>query len=159
MKALYTPILLFFLLSINTNSQDDPIGLPVYDSYESLKEAYPEHLERTPLESEFFKGSALIQFQDGSTITPEGVMIKISRVFTGDKAKPVNKAITDVKGMFYLRGMTTGDYMVEVAFKGNQVLKKYFTIPGPGTFMLAPLVIPVENIEREEIQRQQYQKF
>ena len=159
MKTIIAFITVFVLICSSTFGQDEPLGLPVFDSYESLKEVYPSPLDRTPLEVEFFRGSVVIQFQDSSVITPEGVMIKISRVYPGDKAKLVNKAITDVKGMFYLRSMTTGDYKVEVAFKGNLVLTKYFSISEPGGVLLQRLVIPVENIERREIQQQQFQRF
>jgi len=159
MKKIITFIAVIVLICLSAFGQDEPMGLPVFDSYESLKEAHPSPQDRIPLEVEFFKGSVVIQFQDSSVITPEGVMIKISRVYPGDKAKLVNKAITDVKGMFYLKSMTTGDYKVEAAFKGNHVLTKYFSISEPNGVLLQRLVIPVENIERREIQQQQFHKF
>ncbi|HSG68369.1 MAG TPA: hypothetical protein VK994_06670 [Bacteroidales bacterium] len=159
MKAISILFTILFFLSFNIYSQDEQSGLPTFDSYESMKELHPGPLEAIPLEAGFFKGSVVIEFQDGSVITPEGVMIELSRVYPGDKAKLVNKAISDAKGTFYLKGMSTGDYKIEVAFKGNLVLTKYFSIVEPNGLILSPLVVPVENIEKREIQRQQYQAF
>jgi hypothetical protein len=124
-----------------------------------MKIVNPDTILKGIIANEYFIGSVKIIFSDSSFTTQSNAVIKVYRKLNDGQEEPLPVAITDDNGIFYIKGMSLGNYRLDVEIRNEVVLTRYFFINDINVKYLEPIIIPVEPLEIKIQKEEKFQRF
>lgn len=152
-------LVLIIVLGQMAFAQDEISLVKVYNNFDRMNFDHPNASLTGSLDTKYFKGSIKFSFDDGSFVTPLGVLIKIYRLWENSEQKLISKVITDVKGVFYIDYLPLGYIKLELISSKEVVCIKYFFLDENSSDILEPILVPIDKIERKEQQESKYNDF
>lgn len=152
-------LVLLVALSQMAFAQDEIPLVKVYDNFDKMIFDHPDANLTGSLDTKYFKGSVKFSFEDGSYVTPSGVLIKIYKLWENGNQKSINKVITDVKGVFYIDYLPLGYIKLDLISSKEVVCTRYFFLDENSSNNLEPILVPIDKIERKDEQESKYKDF